>query len=67
MRSQSNSAAIRSARTRRNVPMVFLSIIVRAPEITDDDRMKTSRQRTNARSPPVPFERRERRRQAIPP
>jgi hypothetical protein len=47
--------------------MVLLSIVKRALEIADADRRKTSRQRANVRSPPVPFERRERRRQAIPP
>jgi len=55
------------AKTLRNVAMVFLSIIRRALEIVDADSKKTSRERKNVRIPPIPFERKERRRQATPP
>jgi len=47
--------------------MVLLSTIRRALEIAEADSKKTSRERTNVRIPPVPLERRERRRQASPP
>jgi hypothetical protein len=40
---------------------------MRALEIADADSKKTSRERANVRIPPVPLERRERRRHAAPP
>jgi hypothetical protein len=47
--------------------MVLLSIIRRALEITAADSKKASRDRANVGIPPVPLERRERRRHATPP
>jgi len=47
--------------------MVLLSIIRRALEIADADSRKTSRESANVGIPPVPLERRERRRHATPP
>jgi len=55
------------ARTRRNVAMVLLLIVRRTPEIAEADNKKTSRESANARIPPVPLERRDRRRHAAPP
>jgi len=55
------------ARTRRNVAMVLRSILKRIPEIADADSKKMSSERANARIPPVPLERRERRKHAKPP
>jgi len=55
------------AKTLRNVAMVLLSIMSRALDIADADSKKTSRERKNTRIPPVPLERKERRRQAPPP
>jgi len=67
IRSQSNIAVISMARTRRNVAMVLLLIVRRTPEIEEADNKKTSRESANARIPPVPLERRDRRRHAAPP
>jgi len=55
------------AKTLRNVAMVPLSRKRRALEIAEADTKKPSRQRKNVRTPPVPLERKERRRQATPP
>jgi hypothetical protein len=47
--------------------MVLLSISRRAPKIPDAESRKTRRERANVRVPPVPLERRERRRHVTPP